>query len=181
MSKTEGLENPRLTAFGPPPINAKLQVRREVLDAVGPDGYVDCGDGGGTDKQRKRPLLPMVDACIRESQRLYPVAPFVVRHLTSDLRLKDGEEGLLQLSGQLECNRCTCVLYTGASVCLCACFPFLPLVLRVSQPYGSMRGVGWSEGMLEPGVRRRFKEFYRQPAVYGGPACAKIAPGGGLL
>lgn len=34
----------------------------------------------------------MVDACIRESQRLYPVAPFVVRHLASDLRLKDGEE-----------------------------------------------------------------------------------------
>ena len=34
----------------------------------------------------------MVDACIRESQRLYPVAPFVVRHLTSDLHLKDGEQ-----------------------------------------------------------------------------------------
>ncbi|CAN0514944.1 unnamed protein product, partial [Scytosiphon promiscuus] len=35
--------------------------------------------------------MPMVDACIRESQRLYPVAPFVVRRLSSDLRLKDGE------------------------------------------------------------------------------------------
>lgn len=81
-----------------------------MLEAVGPDGYVDCGgssssspasQAAGNDsrndkdkekaKQRKR-RLPMVDACIRESQRLYPVAPFVVRHLTSDLRLKDGEE-----------------------------------------------------------------------------------------
>ncbi|CAN0356191.1 unnamed protein product, partial [Ectocarpus sp. 8 AP-2014] len=84
-----------------------LEVHREVLAAVGsPDGYVDCaGSGGGgftapatrdhneKAQQQRRPLLPMVDACIRESQRLYPVAPFVVRHLSTDLRLKDGEEG----------------------------------------------------------------------------------------
>eukprot|EP00752_Nemacystus_decipiens_P013048 g11543.t1 len=89
------------------------EVRREVLEAAGPDGYVDCGGGGGgggsrdkdadkdRDKQRKRRrLLPMVDACIRESQRLYPVAPFVVRHLTSDLRLKDGT---LLPAGALAC------------------------------------------------------------------------------
>lgn len=78
-----------------------------MLAAVGsPDGYVDCARGGGgrstapairghdeKAQQQRRPLLPMVDACIRESQRLYPVAPFVVRHLSTDLRLKDGEEG----------------------------------------------------------------------------------------
>lgn len=82
-------------------------MRREVLAVVGsPNGYVDCaggGDGGSITpairdhnkkaQQQRRPLLPMVDACIRESQRLYPVAPFVVRHLSTDLRLKDGEEG----------------------------------------------------------------------------------------
>lgn len=62
-----------------------LQIRREVLAAAGPSGHVDCGSAA--DKR-----LPMVDACIRESQRLYPVAPFVVRHLATDLRLKDGEE-----------------------------------------------------------------------------------------
>lgn len=78
-----------------------------MLAAVGsPDGYVDFAGGGGggftapatrdhneKTRQQRRPLLPMVDACIRESQRLYPVAPFVVRHLSTDLRLKDGEEG----------------------------------------------------------------------------------------
>lgn len=72
-----------------------LQVRREVLAAAGPSGYVDCG--AASDKR-----LPMVDACIRESQRMYPVAPFVVRHLASDLRLKDGEEN----SWQIYCVPC---------------------------------------------------------------------------
>ncbi|CAM9273988.1 unnamed protein product [Ectocarpus sp. 4 AP-2014] len=91
-----------------------LEVHREVLAAVGsPDGYVDCAGGGGggftapatrdhneKDRQQRRPLLPMVDACIRESQRLYPVAPFVVRHLSTDLRLKDGT---LLPAGALAC------------------------------------------------------------------------------
>ncbi|CAN0259012.1 unnamed protein product [Ectocarpus fasciculatus] len=91
-----------------------LEVRREVLAAVGsPDGYVDCARGGGgrstapairghdeKAQQQRRPLLPMVDACIRESQRLYPVAPFVVRHLSTDLRLKDGT---LLPAGALAC------------------------------------------------------------------------------
>lgn len=45
-----------------------------------------------TPRPDDRKRLPMVDACIREAQRLYPVAPFVVRHLRSDLRLKDGED-----------------------------------------------------------------------------------------
>ena len=76
-----------------------------MREAVGPDGYVDCGGGSSSStpaeaqekdsprkKRRQQLPLPMVDACIRESQRLYPVAPFVVRHLTSDLRLKDGED-----------------------------------------------------------------------------------------
>ncbi|CAM9236940.1 unnamed protein product [Ectocarpus sp. 13 AM-2016] len=91
-----------------------LEVHREVLAAVGsPDGYVDCAGGGGGGftapatqdhnekaRQQPRPLLPMVDACIRESQRLYPVAPFVVRHLSTDLRLKDGT---LLPAGALAC------------------------------------------------------------------------------
>lgn len=75
-------------------------MRQEVLAAVGQSGYVDCSDnssGGSSGKtqHKKRPLpMPMVDACIRESQRLYPVAPFVVRRLSTDLRLKDGKEPL---------------------------------------------------------------------------------------
>eukprot|EP00903_Cladosiphon_okamuranus_P014695 g13621.t1 len=92
------------------------EVRREVLEAVGPDGYVDCAgsspasqatdNGSQSDQDREKAkrqrthCLPMVDACIRESQRLYPVAPFVVRHLTSDLRLKDGA---LLPAGALAC------------------------------------------------------------------------------
>ncbi|CAN0085044.1 unnamed protein product, partial [Laminaria digitata] len=70
-----------------------LEVRRETLAAADPDGHIHCASAA--DKH-----LPMVDACIRESQRLYPVAPFVVRHLTSDLRLKDGT---LLPAGALAC------------------------------------------------------------------------------
>ncbi|CAM9570341.1 unnamed protein product [Pylaiella littoralis] len=76
------------------------EVRREVLAAVGPDGYVDCARNSSAKQQQQQKRLPMVDACIRESQRLYPVAPFVVRHLTSDLRLKDGT---LLPAGALAC------------------------------------------------------------------------------
>lgn len=49
-----------------------------------PSGHIDVSAG---DPKR----LQMVDACIKEAQRLYPVAPFVVRYLPSDLKLKDGE------------------------------------------------------------------------------------------
>lgn len=64
--------------------SSSVQVRREVLAAMDPSsGHLDPS---AADKR-----LPMVDACIREAQRLYPVAPFVVRHLESDLRLKDGK------------------------------------------------------------------------------------------
>ena len=70
---------PRSFSFAP-----RLQIRREALAAADPDGHIHYASAAGKH-------LPMVDACIRESQRLYPVAPFVVRHLTSDLRLKDGE------------------------------------------------------------------------------------------
>ncbi len=85
-----------------------------MLEAVGPDGYVDCVGSSSSSSsassaankdgqhQQRRPQLPMVDACIRESQRLYPVAPFVVRHLTSDLRLKDGERDRILKRGREE-------------------------------------------------------------------------------
>ncbi|CAM9685561.1 unnamed protein product [Hapterophycus canaliculatus] len=82
-----------------------LQVRQEVLAAVDQSGNVDCSgssnSSNGNMLHKKRSLpMPMVDACIRESQRLYPVAPFVVRHLSSDLRLKDGT---LLPAGALAC------------------------------------------------------------------------------
>ncbi|CAM9590298.1 unnamed protein product, partial [Ascophyllum nodosum] len=70
-----------------------IEVRREAAAAAKAS---DGGDGGPESKRR----LPMLDACIRETQRLYPVAPFVVRHLRSDLRLKDGT---LLPAGALAC------------------------------------------------------------------------------
>lgn len=98
-----------------------------MLLAVGPDGYVDC-DGGSSSssaassaaikdgqQQRRRPQLPMVDACIRESQRLYPVAPFVVRYLTSDLRLKDGERESSREEG-MSCRGRSGMLYVWEGV-----------------------------------------------------------------
>lgn len=62
------------------------QIRREAQAAAAhhPQGHVDVSTVG-------KHGLPMVDACIKEAQRLYPVAPFVVRYLSSDLKLKDGE------------------------------------------------------------------------------------------
>lgn len=171
--------------LSPPPHQNEMesQVRREVLAAVGPDGYVDCGGNGGEDKekgkQRKR-RLPMVDACIRESQRLYPVAPFVVRHLRSDLRLKDGEEGgLRSRSGRslLPCVGVTCVCVCAR----CVCFPAWSLFCFHGGLHSICRweGMGW-DGMVETDMTSRpsfsrlaAKELSKRrntrPARGGGP------------
>ncbi|CAN0163301.1 unnamed protein product [Discosporangium mesarthrocarpum] len=62
-----------------------LRIRAEVEEACG-------GSGGGSSHIPGKAVgqMTFVSACIKEAQRLYPVAPFIVRSVESDLRLKDG-------------------------------------------------------------------------------------------
>lgn len=66
--------------------SASPQVRKEISETVESAGGDLPADSIAAGK-----CLPLVDACVKEAQRLYPVAPFVVRRLSTDLRLKDGE------------------------------------------------------------------------------------------
>ncbi|CAM9323541.1 unnamed protein product [Phaeothamnion confervicola] len=59
----------------------RLRLRDEVVTACGERGAVTAAAAG---------RLRLVDAVVREAQRLFPVAPFVVRTLREDVALPDG-------------------------------------------------------------------------------------------